>query len=607
MILWVMIVPGLFSPLPAHAQGDAALIVLPPDISAFPILSTQIKPMLAPDRVTADLQIEDLTVLENGRVVPVIELNKQRGGVHFTLVINGDRRLDVRDAAGESPYDRIRAGLSDWVDWRRFSPGDTFSLVTQEGAPIRNTIDRAAWVEALENYQPNFRSMVPDLSSLESALRLTEERVVPFGVDKALLYITPPPTPEEIIPVIMLTETARLAGIRVHVWMLGEEFFLYNDQGGALINLAALTGGEFFHYTGVEALPDPETYLDGMGIYYALSFESMIRERGTYTIRVIADTPGGELSGESGDFFIDVQPPKPILLSPPGSIVRQPPQDWAGDLGDLTPASMDIEIMLEFPDDYLRDLTASRLYVDGRIVDERTADPFTTLTWDLTALVEPGEYALQVEVEDSLGLSGQTIVTPIQVETHLPEPEPSQSIQQVGVVAIWVILAAAVILLIVWLTRHFLQSGFAQLMAKKVFDTTRKAGKAGSDLADPEGMIYATLLPLTVTGQDWEADAIRITQRHTAFGRDPDRVNQVVEGEDIDGLHARLHAHDGEFWLSDSGSAGGTWVNYVLIGRDPVQLFPGDVIHFGSVGFRFTIIDMESPPKATISRYEPIL
>lgn len=607
LVMVIIATSALSAPFIVRAQGVEGLIVLPPDISAFPILTTQIKPPPANSGTAADLDIADLTVQENGQTVEVIALAKQRGGVHFTLVINGDRRLDIRDIEGNAPYDRIRTAFSDWVRLRRFSPGDTFSLVTQEGALVRNTLDREAWVEALENYQPNFRTMVPDLASLETAINLTAERVVPFGVDKALLYLTPPPTPEEIAPLIALTENAHSAGIRVHIWMIGEDFFLSNDQGWALINLAALTGGEFFHFTDVSALPDLEIYLDGMGVYYALSYESLIRERGTYSIRVIAEMPGGEISGDSGDFLIDVQPPKPILLSPPSVIVRQPPQAWQGDLGDLTPASQDIEIMVEFPDHYSRELTASRLFVNDRMVAERTAPPFTTLTWDLTYLVEPGDYSLQVEVEDALGLFGQTILTPIQVEVRLPEAEPAFSIQQIGILAISIILAGAVILFIIWVARHFLQSVFARRLAAKLFNSKRITGSASFDLADQHAGGYPTLIPLEATSQDWEQMAIRITGRQTAFGCDPDLVNQVLEGQDIAGLHAHLRLRDDEWWISDSGSPGGTWVNYNRVNKEPVQLRPGDVIHFGSAGFRFTMIDVESPPKAVVTRYEPIL
>ena len=608
--LWIMILLmamflGLSSPLSARAQVPDALIVLPPDTEAFPILSVALKPPNAPSGERFDLDIEDLTVQENGRTVPILALEKQQSGVHFTLAINGDRRFDLRDASGDSPYDRIREGLIDWAESRRFAPGDTLSLFTQEYAAIRNTAIREVWIAALENYQPNFRTMTPDMASLEAAIRAAEERVVPFGVDKALLYITPPPTFGEISSIIALAEVARSAGIQVNVWMLGEELFLTTEQGGSLRDMTAVTGGQFFHYTGVEPLPNPEVYLEDLGSFYTLRFESGIREQGTYAIRVIADLPSGELRGESDAFFIDVQPPKPIFLSPPAAIIREAPPGWEGDLENLVPASMEFEFLLEFPDHYPRDLVTAWLYVDGRAVDERKEDPFGTLTWDLTGLVEPGEYSLQVKVEDILGLQGETILIPIQLEVQLPEAEEPITIQQIGWTVVGGILAVSVLLVIIWATRRFLQSAFAQRAAKKIFDSTRRARPPVN--IDQVDRAFATLLPLTNGNTNGGVPAITITKRQMAFGCDPSRADQVLKGEEIAGLHARLRVREGECWLSDSGSDGGTWVNYSLIGRDPVQLHPGDLIHFGAVGFRYTVIDEKSPPKAAVSKYEPIL
>jgi hypothetical protein len=595
---------GLSSPQSVRGQVPDTLIVLPPDTEAFPILSVAFKPPNAPSGERFDLDTEDLAVQENGRSVPILALEKQLSGVHFTLAINGDRRFDLRDASGVSPYDRIREALIEWAGSRRFAPEDTLSLFTQEYTAIRNTALREAWIEALENYQPNFRMMTPDLTSLETALRAAEERVVPFGVDKALLYITPPPTFAEISSIVALTEVARSAGIQVNVWMLGEELFLTTDQGGSLRDLAAVTGGQFFHYTGVEPLPNPEVYLEALGVFYTLRFDSGIREGGTYTIRVIADLPGGEMRGESDAFFIDIQPPKPIFLSPPAAILREAPPGWEGDLENLVPASMDIEFLLEFPDHYPRDLATARLYVDGRLADEQNEAPFGTLTWTLTNLVEPGEHSLQVKVEDVLGLQGETIIIPIQLEVQLPEAEEIISARQIGWTVVGGILAVSIILLFIWAIRRFLQSAFAQRAAKKIFDSARKARPpVNIDQAD---QVFATLLPLTSAYPEGERAAIMITKRQIAFGCDPSRADQVLKGEEIAGLHARLRVREGECWLSDSGSDGGTWINYNLIGRDPVQLHPGDLIHFGAVGFRFTVIDPESPPNAAVSKFEPI-
>lgn len=600
LAILVLTVLGLVLPVHAQAQVGDTLIVLPPDSSEFPLLSTQIKPKPIPGVAIADLSSEDLTVLENGRAVQVVSLEKQRGGVHFTLVVNGDRRFDLRDAEGESPYDRIQLTINSWAEGRQFSSGDTLSLVTQEGPLIRNSTDREAWLETLENYQPNFRSMVPDLTALETALRLSEERVVPFGVDKALLYITPPPSPEDIIPLFTLVEIARAAEIQVHVWMLGEEFFLNNDQGGALINLAGATGGEFFLYTGIDALPDPESYLEGLGVYYDLRFESSIRQEGTYAI--IVESTNGELRGASSVYYLNIQPPKPILLSPPSTVTRTAPPGWEGDTEQLTPTNITIEILLEFPDGFPRDLASSRLLVDERIADERTQAPFETLTWDLTGLDEPGTYSLQVRVTDTLGLSSDTILTPVQIDLILPQTQSSVTIQRIGLILVWALIAAATLLLIIWSVRRLFKSALAQQFIKQLFETRQKPGDDLNTHTDHSKPPLATLLPLEASS-DLGQSAIRITRGHLTIGSDPNRANLVLDGETVAGLHARFRAEQNAFWLSDSGSDGGTWINYSPIGSQPVQLFPGDLIHFGAEGFRFTIIDVEAPPSATIEKY----
>lgn len=593
---------GFSLPMRVQAQVGDTLIVLPPDTSDFPLLSTQIKPKFFPRAAVTPLQREALTVLEDGRRVEVISLEKRRGGVHFTLAINGDRRLDVRDVNGESPYHRIQLAFSDWALGRRLSSEDTLSLVVQEGPLISNSHDRQAWVETLQNYQPNFRSMTPDLVSLELALRLSEERVVPFGVDKALLYITPPPTPEEITPLLTLAETARTAEIQVYVWMLGEEFFLNNDQGRALINLANATGGEFFHFTGVGAPPDPERYFEDIGVYYDLSFVSGIRQEGTYAIRV--ETADGALHGESSEFYLNVHAPKPILISPPATITRSAPQNWDENLESLLPRSVAIEFMLEFPDGYPRDLSFSRLFVDGQMVDERTEAPFELLTWDLSAVEKTGEYMIQVGVEDTLGLSGETILTPIRVELSLPETEPPQPVQRIGLILVWVVLAGAALILVVWGVLNFFRSAFVQRLFNKLFSSRSISTAEKSPETGDQGGPFATLLPLESGISGWKQAAIQIMQARTVIGSDPERASLLLSGDTIDGLHARLQVEQGTFWLMDCGSRCGTWINYNPIGNQPVELHPGDLIHIGSAGFRFTIMDMESPPGATIEKYK---
>jgi hypothetical protein len=71
---------------------------------------------------------------------------------------------------------------------------------------------------------------------------------------------------------------------------------------------------------------------------------------------------------------VDVQPPNPILVSPPLQIKRQPSPDDPYNEEALLPAKQNIEILVEFPDGHVRELKHTALYVDGQIVDENTSE-----------------------------------------------------------------------------------------------------------------------------------------------------------------------------------------------------------------------------------------
>ena len=69
----------------------------------------------------------------------------------------------------------------------------------------------------------------------------------------------------------------------------------------------------------------------------------------------------------------------------------------------------------------------------------------------------------------------------------------------------------------------------------------------------------------------------------------------------------RLTFDGSGFWLADLGSQSGTWINYSRIDTHPVRLESGDLIHFGNVGFRFTMVRNTLPDAVQIKPYEPML
>lgn len=605
----------LLIPFGVHGQSEDSLLVQAPNTKSFPQITVQFELPESVDFSGEELQASQVQVLENGREVPIEALQREKRGVLFTLAINGGRDFDLRDADGLSNFDKLRTSLEEWASHTIPVEGDAWSLIDQgESMVINRTSDE--WRTALGAYNADFRTMTPNLESLKTAIRFTDSWTVPFGVDKAVLYITMPPKAEEIKEIKALEEQARKAEILVNVWMLGEPLYLNNDQGGALISLAEGTGGKFFHFTGIETLPDPRTLFSPLGQIYTLQYESLIRQTGTYPLQIQVSHQDRIYEGESPSFYVDIRPPEAVLIDPPGNVTRA-----VADEGEITsgafiiqdlqavlyPDLQPVKFQTSFPDGHSRPIIASQLLVNGVVVAMKEAPPFNSITWNLSEVVEPGEYLIQVEVTDSLGLSGRTAEYPVQISVALPEAVPKPTPLQISLVIGGILLGLSILSVLAWLIFRWRKKlnlkQFKGVLAKRA----SRLADHGEYLSGNPKTFYASLLPTGRLEEDWEARTIRITKRDGVFGVQPSRADFLVQGEGLDEVQARLKLNKEGFWLQDLDSRLGTWVNYRRIGRKPVKIQPGDLIHFGNIGFRFTMVNNSLPDKVRIEPYEPIL
>jgi hypothetical protein len=588
---------------PVFAQGEDTLTLQAPDTEQFPKISIPFKLPLSESGLNADLKTSEILIYENGDSLEPDTIKRERKGVYFTLAVNPGRQLDIRDSAGVSPYEKLRDDLISWVQSRSSLVEDRWSFVSDMGIEISNANNRNDWVDAVSSYQPNFRLLEPQLSSLETAINLTSERVVTFGVDKTLLYITPAPLADQIGGIKEAARQAISAGIQVNVWMVDDPYYLTNDQGGALIDMAKETGGNFFHFTGTETIPDVETYVTNLGYYFTLSYQSAIRETGTIPLRITISTPDGEINGESSPYYIEIKPPNPILISPPVVITRN---QLSEESEDLLPSAQMIKIMVEFPDCHPRSIANSKLYVDGKVVDMRENDPYDVFVWDLTSISEPGQHDIQVEVEDSFGLSGKTIVTPVQINVVLAEIEEGLSSKQLGWILLGVLLVSALFILVPWLIRRYWQADHFKNMLPARQNEDNNSGVAIPTLVKDNRGVIAKLVPL-INDPGCADSTFNLNQSRVYIGCDKEQADIVLDDPSLDDVQALFIHSNTDFWLNDLGSTYGTWVNYLKIGRQPVRIQSGDIVHFGDCGFRFTIVDKFTESQVTVSNYEPIL
>lgn len=600
------VVMGLLPEL-VQAQNSDILLVSAPNTSNFPSIDFEVKVPASARKSIEQLDPEKIIVTENGDERPVLSVDELDKGVLFTLVINGDRRFDLRDANGTSPFDRMRDTLADWAMSRTFVRGDLWSVIAGEEMLIRTSAAPEQWVGTLEDYQPNFRAMQPTTESLEMAIQFARDYSVPFGADKALLYITPPPAPGEIPVINELTETAREAGIQVNVWMFGEDFFLTNDQGRSLINLAEITGGDFYHLTGIADLPDPESYLSSLGTAFQLVYQSGLQAAGTYSLEVSVELPEGSLRGASTPFFIEILPPKPILISPPARVTLYEDPDEA-DLSDaLVTEQVRFNLLVDFPDGFERDLVASRLFVNEVMISEKTQAPFDQLTWDLSTVTESGEYLVQVEIEDQVGLLARTVLTPVQIDWVPADPGFQLTSQQLAWIIVGVFLVGSLALLVPWSARQPAVQKRIRQWRSALLKEQQPIEHVDADPIDQDDIPQVHFIPLESSLSSFQESRIEISQPAALIGSDQGQAGIVLDGSGIDPLHASIRYLEDNFFLSDQGSQRGTWVNYQRIGKAPVKINPGDLIHFGNCGFRFTMGDARVKNQVSIEPYKPIL
>lgn len=614
-LFWISFFPFSLAPVSVQAQSENGLLVQAPDTSAFPMLSVTFKIPELLHVPAGEINSAQLRVWEGGLEVGVQSVTKQYQGVHFTLAINGGYDMDLRDVNGISNFDKLRSVLRDWVAARTFSAGDAWSLVVNEGEGIRNATTAGRWLDALNAYRPEFRKISPDLESLATAIQLAEARVVPIGVDKAVLYITPPAAVDHLERFENLTDAARRAGIKVFVWMVGDPLFLSNDQGRVLMALAAETGGDFYVFLGDETIPNPGNYLSNLGFTHELTYLSEISQTGTYPLKVRLTLNDGRFhEGESAPFYLDVCPPQAILVAPPVEVLRSLEDENTLTTGALRqdisadthfPDQIRVNILITFPDEHPRPIVASRLYVNGSIVAINDSPPYEVLMWDLSEIKESGTQIIQVEVTDSLGLSSLTREFPVSLKVEQPEQEEQLVGPRIGLLLGGIILGSGVIMVLVW--------GVVRLRKMRVLQSLKELLKKqprpdGDTLKEdmPE-RVFATLVRLGVLDKGWEKRSFRVNRRSLVLGIAEGEITEIKEPFHGDVLRARLSLKAGSFWLQDYGADVGIYVNYRPIGSSIVKIKPGDVIHFGNFGFRFTMIETSLPESVKIEPYEPLI
>lgn len=429
-VLLGMALPGSLQSATAQEAATARIAAL--DTSAFPEIQLYLDLHAADGSFISGIQADQVKIYENNAPLPPNELRQMHAGVQFVTAITLGPAFGVRDGLGMSRYEYLVQGLEGW-QWKAENQDD-LSLLISSGPELIHDTSPDAWLQTLAGFQPQARQETPNLQLLSRALDVAADASPQPGMDRIVLFITPPLGVEASIGLQSLGERARQEGIRIHVWMVAAPEFSESMQADMLSDLAVQTLGSFFFFSGTETVPDLESYLEPQRAIYSLSYTSKVTTTGAFPVKVEVTLADASLVSPDKLVQFDVRSPNLVFLAAPVEILRTLAESTANSpalqttvtpLAErLLPVQQELQILVEFPDGRTRDLRRSALYVNGVLEVEHTQPPFDQFTWNLEPITQTQQILLRAEVTDALGLTGSTVDFPVQVIVQLPAQNP---------------------------------------------------------------------------------------------------------------------------------------------------------------------------------------
>lgn len=588
-------------------------------------------------------------MLEDGVSVPVAELEEQTPGVQFVVAITPGTAFDIRDSMGVSRYEYLLQGLLTGT-WSNQQPGvDDFSLLSMGGPQLLHSSDPASLLSALEGYLPGEQDNAPSLEVLAAALQVASDPTTRPGMERAILFITPPQGTDVSLGLQSIIASANQQNIHIYVWMLAAPEVFVSPEIEQLRSLADQTHGAFFAFSRDEPVPDLESLLEPLRYIYQLGFSSQVTTPGTHQVIGQVTTSTGLVTTSPQSYELNFKLPALTLLDAPGEIVRtfaaQPTPGTAAISADLLPEEQILNVNIAFPDGYDRSLALTRLYVDGVITIENSQAPFDKFVWDLRPYTQAGVHTLVVEATDNLGLVGKTSVSSVRIIV----PSATQGMfiavaqKKPLLVGVAIVVSASLLVLVLILGGHIrpkphpgqvrngvggaektrpVGSRTSSGQQENLVNSLNKTAVTKSKVVrprlkgwferlpwfrheEPPIPAIAYLIPLVGFDEPTIPAPLQINTEVISLGSDPHLASHVIIDPSIEGLHARMHRSGLSYVITDAGSVAGTWVNYDQVVSPGTPLRHMDIIHLGRIGLRFQLSDPGQPRKISVTPLEP--
>ncbi|MEK6256025.1 MAG: FHA domain-containing protein [Chloroflexota bacterium] len=621
-----LVLIGLLFQLQVNAQSASLAFLSSPDTKDFPTVSAFLDVRDSQGNFLPELTTDKIMIVEDGIQLPASGIGSVENGLQFVLAVNTATSFAIIDQQGIKRYDYISEYLRSWAERSGDSTGDDLSITTPSGVNLIHQADYKKWLVDFESFQPNFQTAVPSLTSLEKGIDIASETGTVLGASRAILWLTPSLNQSYNADLQALEQRARLAGVRVFIWMIDSQALFKTEQAFTLQAFADQTGGQFYVFSGIEAIPDLDAMLDSTRKMHLISYQSQVTTAGSHELSVSVQLDTSVVSTVPQTFNLELASPNVNLIEFPTQFSRTLADDSQGAAG-LEPATYDVNISIEFPDNLPRKIVGSSLLVNGNIIAINKKAPFEKFSWDITQFTKSEQVNISVQVEDELGIIGVSPEYPLKITVQgVPQGFQALFARFGSLLVIGIVLVAAIVLLLVLLlsgrlqpkplgSRRLTKPRYEDPVTQPISDPTpteRKTepskilmrvakifsnenSRRNSNLYESDQIAY--LLPFIESGSRANpgTEKISLPAHEITLGSDKDQSNIPINEPGVEPLHARLWRDEvGNFQLADENSIAGTWINYAPVSQNGSLVEHGDLIHIGRAGFRF---NLHNPPK----------
>lgn len=598
----------------------------------FPTLEIQMEVYDGEGRGVPDLQLNEVMVLENGVEIPATGLRAAPRPLQFTVAIKSSPALAAALGADrpETVFQALQTELNAWAARQDPASFGDLSLAGDTGLHLIRSEEKPAWEQAITGLNPDLQKPLPGLNALVSALDLAEEQAQPGESKPAILFITAPVEESELGELLNQQGRAARLGAAVSVWFIVPAN-AQTDQVFAGMNelqqLAAASGGRFAQVRAGDGFPRLEDWIEPLRPVYTVEYPTQVQSGGQQRVNVRVERAGLPAMAEKDwRFNLEVAAPNPIFIQPPLTVERSWTPSIVQKGAVLVPDSLDVQIVVEFPDGHPRPLRKAQLLVNNEVAAEAEGDPLGKLTWNLAPYTASTDVVLRVEVEDSLGIKGMSseILLPVKVAERSSAGLLARISPQ-GLVAIAAVLLAGMALGLVLLSelrrQRLARQPEIHLPARRRKDpltqpvvipqeqpsARRNGNTTPRPTVWPKGAPHslARLVRTDAEGQAGNGNQVALNRPEITFGNDPRQAVVVLPDASVSPLHARLIVdQSGRFRLEDCGSVAGTWVNCLPCNGSGWLLQHGDQVQLGRVGYRFELAGAGVPGEVVITPLE---